>query len=138
MRNLKHSKHQYRLIKKNSLGPKMYRPREKYYGIAFEFDPYDDDDHPSVPHGDSYNHYYKLDLRNDNVYAKREKIGHLKEKEFEKLQHDKRIKNIIVSAQNYYRTHHPEISFDPIPWCSGTVLVNRMSQKAKGVIYQLT
>ena len=92
MRNLKHSKHQYRLIKKNSLGPKMYRPREKYYGIAFEFDPYDDDDHPSVPHGDSYNHYYKLDLRNGNVYAKREKIGHLKEKEFEKLQHDKRKK----------------------------------------------
>ena len=102
-----------------------YRPNGiKYEKRAFEFNAYDDDDHPSVPHGDSYpDHRYSIDLRDGTVWQKRKKVGHIGKKQFEALKRDKKIQEIIINAQAYYHQHHPQIHFDPIPWCP-PILVN--------------
>ena len=100
----------------NSFRSIRYRPKNKYFGRSFEFNPYDDDDHPSVPHGDSLDHHYKIDLKNGDVYEGRKKIGELKKKEFQQLKDDKKIHDIIDKAQAYYQEHHPEIEIAPIPW----------------------
>lgn len=121
MQNLKYNRYLGKIIENTPRGPKSYRPKESYNDILFEFNPYDDDDHPSVPHGDSLDHRYKIDLRSGDLYEGRELTGHLKKKEFERLKRDKRIQKIIRTAQAYYREHHPEISFDPIPWCDKAV-----------------
>ena len=91
----------------------MYRPGVKYKNILFEFNAYDDDDHPSVPHGDSIKpyHLYHLDLRNGAVWKKREKIiGYLSRKEFEKLKQSSQMRELIINAQAYYREHHQDAS----------------------------
>ncbi len=138
MRNQRRSKKYFRAIRKANKGRWLYCPREKYYNMLFEFNPYDDDDHPSVPHGDSLNHHYKLDLINGDVYKKREKIGHLHKREFERLKHDKMIRAIIRTAQSYYREHHPQIVFAAIPWCvEKAILSRRRIRKCPGVVYKL-
>lgn len=103
--------------------------------MFFEFNPYDDDDHPSVPHGDSLDHRYKIDLKNGDIFEERKKTGHLNKKEYERLKRDKRIKDIIRTAQVYYREHHPEILFDPIPWCEKETIVRAFSRKKAKVIF---
>lgn len=94
-----------------------YRPKYSLYKTMFEFDPRDDDDHPSVPHGDDVGtHHIKLDLKDGSVYEGRKRVGKLRKKEFERLKTDPRIREIIIEAQEYYSTHHPGIKFEPIPW----------------------
>ena len=118
--------------------PVIYRPRKQYYHMLFEFNPYDDDDHPSVPHGDSLDHFYKIDLRNGDVYNnKREKVGHLKNSEFEHLKQDKKIRKVIVSAQKYYKEHHPERIFEEIPWCHAENMTEVLVRKAPVLCYSL-
>ena len=98
-----------------------YRPNHLLYEKSvFEFNPYDDDDHPSVPHGDQVpSHHFKIDLRNGDVWEKRERIvGKLKKKDFLLLQNDPRIKKVIIEAQKYYAEQHPGVKFDAIPWMS--------------------
>lgn len=138
MLNLRNRRNRFRLISKAPKGSQQYRPSERYYGIIFEFNPYDDDDHPSVPHGDSLDHRFKIDLRNGDVYVGRKQVSHLKRKDFERLKRDKRIKDIICIAQVYYREHHPEIKFDPIPWCEKKTLHRVVNRKRKSpIIYKL-
>lgn len=127
-----------RLILKAPQGPRCYLPKEKYYSMPFEFNPYDDDDFPSVPHGDSLNHHYKIDLRNGDVYEGRgRKIGRLKKSEFERLKRDTKIRKIIARAQAYYREHHPEVTFDPIPWCPQQGATCSIRHKAIKAVYIL-
>lgn len=95
----------------------VYRPRYSLNKTLFEFNPYDDDDHPSVPHGDEVGtHHFKLDLKDGTVYEGRKRVGKLKKKEFERLKADSRIREVIIEAQEYYAKHHPGIQFDPISW----------------------
>lgn len=129
MQNLRYNRCLGKITKNALRGPQSYRPKESYNSILFEFNPYDDDDHPSVPHGDSLDHRYKIDLRSGDLYEGRELTGHLKKKDFERLKRDKRIQEIIRTAQAFYREHHPDITFDPIPWCNNTVKARAFSRK---------
>ena len=108
-----------------------YRPRRIIYNMYWEFNPYDDDDHPYVPHGNSLNHRYSIDLRNGDVYQKRELVGHLSKKDFNMLKSDKLIHEVILTAQQYYREHHPEINFDRIPWLNETVTTSKVLVRQK-------
>ena len=118
---MRYFKLKHRIVKKYGYaphGPVLYRPGIKYRKMVFEINAHDDDDHPSVPHGDSLNHHFHLDLRNGAVWEERKRIkGYLSKKEFEKLKQDQKLKALIIEAQAYHRAHHPERIVEPIPWC---------------------
>ena len=141
MRNLKRQwiKKRRKYISIAPEGPQLYRPKEQYYNMFFEFNPFDDDNFPSVPHGDAYNHHYKLDLKTGDVWEGRRRIvGHLKKKEFDRLKRDARLREIVASAQEYYREHHPTTAFDPIPWAACLAQKKRFyGYKSKTVVYRL-
>ncbi len=138
VRNIRRNR---KLVRKYGFAPKgswMYRLGVAYKKILFEFNPYDDDDHPSVPHGDSYDHRYHLDLRDGTVYKGRDKvIGVLSRKSFNRLKQDKRLRELIVTAQAYYREHHPGVQFDPIPWCETVIMKHGAVIRMKRIAYVL-
>ncbi len=117
----------------------MYRPGIKYRNIMFEFNVHDDDDHPSVPHGDSIgDHHFHLDLRNGAVWEKRDRIiGYLDKKEFERLKSDKKMHELIINAQAYYNEHHPSIRYEPIPWCDNIIIYNKVNYKPRSRLLRI-
>lgn len=93
--------------KKNS----AYIKRLPYqlYGMTWDINPYDADDFPSVPHGDSIDNQYKLNVYTGEVFKKRTKkyVGHLSKKDFQRLQSDKDVADTIEAAIKFGREHFP-------------------------------
>ena len=93
--------------KKNS----AYIKRLPYqlYGMIWDINPYDVDDFSSVPHGDSVDRQYKLNVFTGEVFRKRTKkyVGHLSKKDFQRLQDDKDVSDTIEIAKNFSREHFP-------------------------------
>ncbi|MDD3230387.1 MAG: hypothetical protein PHE09_14385 [Oscillospiraceae bacterium] len=94
----------------------MWRPSYEISRMRWEINIYDDDDFPSVPHADTEDHRYKLDLLSSTgvVYfsADKTKYGVANKKEFLRLKKDIKRLGLIKKARKYYREHHPE---KPLP-----------------------
>ena len=96
----------------------MWRPSYTIENMQWEINPYDDDDFPSVPHADSIApyHLYKIDLLDGigTIYCNRERYGHIRKKDYNRLMKDIRKRSLIKIARNYYREQHPYINLPVI------------------------
>lgn len=95
---------------------RIYKPPFKIYDLTWEFHKGDVDFFPSVPHGHSGK--YKLDVVNGDVYEKDKKqpIGKIKEKEFDKLKKDKRFIEFAKEVIKWYKKEYPERNIKTPDW----------------------
>jgi hypothetical protein len=66
----------------------MWLPPFQIMMMKWEINIYDDDSFPSVPHSDSQDHQYKIDLldgRGTIYTSNREEYGHLQKKNYQRL-----------------------------------------------------
>lgn len=112
-----------------------YRPNVEFGSILWEFNPYDDDPFPSVPHGDSYNHHLQLCLQDGAIYKNRKFVKRINKKDFNRLKKDKQLCVVIEKAYQYYSEHHPYETYIPIIWHMNTWMtkINLLNKKAKKV-----
>lgn len=103
----------------------MWRPSYEILRMRWEINIFDDDDFPSVPHADTEDHRYKLDVLSPKgiVYLSADKTqyGTVDKKEYVRLKRDIKQLGLVKKAREYYREHHPE---KPLPILSAEMLSN--------------
>ncbi len=97
------------LLKARKLNLKAQKLPYTLYGMLWYINPFDNDDFPSIPHGDSVGNQYKLDVYTGDVFKKhtREYDGHLSKRDFQRLQTDSSVRRTIELAKKYNQDHHP-------------------------------
>ena len=106
------------IMRASKIKKTMWVPPFQIMRLKWEINIYDDDDFPSVPHADSQDHQYKIDLLDGlgTVYtSNRVEYGHLRKKDYQRLICAVEKRNLIKIARHYYREHHPEIPLPMLP-----------------------